>query len=300
MQHRKTLMLVLAALFAALTAVGAFFKIPFALAAISLQFLFTAMAGILLGAGYGALSQGVYVLIGLVGVPIFALGGGLSYVLQPTFGFLLGLIPSAFVIGKLAKRPLTFRGTALAMLAGLAVLYAIGVPYMALILNTFLGKGMGFFGPMRYSELPRFYRDGNAQVDVAMLQVTPMDAHGNFSFALSASHLADMLDLGDHFRAGGGEIVAVLQQRILIERGKAGRHIVYLAVLQDDVEKVLLRLPAFAGGKNGVGSGSIILPLRQPQRIECGQGLTADLRAGEYTEGQRQSQRQQRDQQMLH
>lgn len=70
MQHRKTLMLVLTALFAALTAIGAFFKIPFALAAISLQFLFTAMAGILLGAGYGALSQGVYVLIGLVGVPI--------------------------------------------------------------------------------------------------------------------------------------------------------------------------------------------------------------------------------------
>ena len=131
MQHRKTLMLVLTALFAALTAIGAFFKIPFALAAISLQFLFTAMAGILLGAGYGALSQGVYVLIGLVGVPIFALGGGFSYVLQPTFGFLLGLIPSAFVIGKLAKRPLTFWGTALAMLAGLAVLYAIGVPYIS-------------------------------------------------------------------------------------------------------------------------------------------------------------------------
>ena len=140
MQHRKTLMLVLTALFAALTAVGAFFKIPFALAAISLQFLFTAMAGILLGAGYGALSQG-----GLVGVPIFALGGGLSYVLQPTFGFLLGLIPSAFVIGKLAKRPLTFRGTVLAMLAGLAVLYAIGVPYMALIANAYLGKGLTFW-----------------------------------------------------------------------------------------------------------------------------------------------------------
>lgn len=54
-------------------------------------------------------------------------------------------------------------------------------------------KGMGFFGPMRYSELPRFYRE-NLTVDVAMLQVTPMDSHGNFSFALAASHLADMLD----------------------------------------------------------------------------------------------------------
>ena len=142
MQHRKTVMLVLTALFAALTAVGAFFKIPFALAAISLQFLFTAMAGILLGAGYGA---GMGCMQATCGALIGALGGGLSYVLQPTFGFLLGLIPSAFVIGKLAKRPLTFRGTALAMLAGLAVLYAIGVPYMALIANAYLGKGLTFW-----------------------------------------------------------------------------------------------------------------------------------------------------------
>ena len=48
-------------------------------------------------------------------------------------------------------------------------------------------KGMGFFSPMR------FYRE-NLSVDVAMLQVTPMDSHGNFSFALAASHLADMLE----------------------------------------------------------------------------------------------------------
>ena len=54
-------------------------------------------------------------------------------------------------------------------------------------------KGMGFFSPMRYSELPRFYRE-NLSVDVAMIQVTPMDNHGNFSYALGASHLADMLE----------------------------------------------------------------------------------------------------------
>ena len=56
-----------------------------------------------------------------------------------------------------------------------------------------MSKGMGFFAPIRYSELPRYYRD-NVSTDVAMLQVTPMDDHGNFSFALAASHLADMLD----------------------------------------------------------------------------------------------------------
>ena len=141
--------LILTALFAALTAIGAFLKIPFPLAAITLQFFFTAMAGVLLGRKYGAASQAVYVLLGLVGVPIFALGGGFSYVFQPTFGFLVGLIPCAWVIGTLAKRPLGFWRTALAMLAGLAVLYAIGVPYMALIANGYLGKGLTFWQVIR-------------------------------------------------------------------------------------------------------------------------------------------------------
>jgi len=60
-----------------------------------------------------------------------------------------------------------------------------------------ISAGMGYFAPIRYSELPRYYRD-NVTVDVAMIQVTPMDAHGNFSFALSASHLADMLSKAKH------------------------------------------------------------------------------------------------------
>ena len=142
----KTRMLILTALFAALTAVGAFFKIPFVLSAITLQFLFTAMAGILLGAKYGALSQLVYVALGLIGLPIFTKGGGFSYIFEPTFGYLLGLIPAAFVIGVLSKRPLRFWQTALAMLAGLAVLYAIGIPYLALISNVYLGKGLPLKG----------------------------------------------------------------------------------------------------------------------------------------------------------
>ena len=56
-----------------------------------------------------------------------------------------------------------------------------------------IAKGMGYFSPMRYSELPRFYREHLDPVDVVMLQVTPMDKHGNFNFGLACSHLADML-----------------------------------------------------------------------------------------------------------
>ena len=63
--------LVYTALFAALTAAGAFLRIPLGVSSITLQFLFTAMAGVLLGAGCGALSQAVYVALGLIGLPIF-------------------------------------------------------------------------------------------------------------------------------------------------------------------------------------------------------------------------------------
>ena len=79
--HQKTKMLARAALLAALTAVGAFIKIPLGYSSITLQFFFTAMAGCLLGPYWGAASQGVYVLLGLVGLPIFTLGGGFGYVL---------------------------------------------------------------------------------------------------------------------------------------------------------------------------------------------------------------------------
>ncbi|MBR7150708.1 MAG: butyryl-CoA:acetate CoA-transferase [Oscillospiraceae bacterium] len=56
-----------------------------------------------------------------------------------------------------------------------------------------IDKDLSRYAPMRYSELPRFYRDGNVSVDVAMVQVTPMNADGYFSFALSASHLYEVL-----------------------------------------------------------------------------------------------------------
>ena len=99
--HDMTRNMVLAALFAALTAIGAFLQIPTGTVPITLQFLFTALAGLLLGWKWGAISQLLYVGIGLLGLPVFTQGGGIGYVLQPSFGFLLGLIPAAAIIGAL-------------------------------------------------------------------------------------------------------------------------------------------------------------------------------------------------------
>ena len=156
----NTRKLVYTALFAALTAAGAFLRIPMGFSSVTLQYLFTAMAGLLLGRRWGAMSQAVYVLLGLVGLPIFTMGGGLGYVFQPTFGFLLGLIPAAWVVGRVCGDSLAPRRMALASLAGLAVLYAVGMPYMALILNVYMGKGMTFSAILWAGMLP--YLPGDA------------------------------------------------------------------------------------------------------------------------------------------
>ena len=53
-----------------------------------------------------------------------------------------------------------------------------------------VSQGFSFYSPIRYSELPRYYRDMPDDVDVAIMQVAPMDEHGYFNFGPSASHLA--------------------------------------------------------------------------------------------------------------
>ena len=138
----KTRDLILTSLFAALTAIGAFIKIPMPISSVTLQFFFTALAGVLLGARLGAFSQVVYVVLGLIGLPIFTQGGGLTYIFNPTFGFLIGLIAAAYVIGKLTEKQTSLLRIALACLAGLFVLYLIGLPYMHIILTVYMSKAM--------------------------------------------------------------------------------------------------------------------------------------------------------------
>ena len=138
---RKTTALISSALFAALTAAGAFLRIPTPVGAVTLQFLFAAMSGILLGRRWAPVSQAVYVLLGLAGLPIFTTGGGLQALLQPTGGFLVGLIPMAWCIGLMTgKQPLTFGRACRACAVGLLVLYAIGLPWMHLVLTVLLHR----------------------------------------------------------------------------------------------------------------------------------------------------------------
>ena len=72
----RTKNLMYCSLFTALIAVGAFIKIPIPVVPFTLQFLFTTLAGLLLGSKMGAVSVIAYMVMGLVGLPIFSEGGG--------------------------------------------------------------------------------------------------------------------------------------------------------------------------------------------------------------------------------
>lgn len=134
-------------MFAALMAVGAFIKIMIPLGVFevtfSLQFFFALLAGFFLGARRGFTSVLVYLIIGLIGVPVFAHGGGPAYVLKPTFGFLIGFAFAALVAGTVYKKlgRCTFPRLLLAAFAGEMVYYACGLVYYYIMFNFILPNG---------------------------------------------------------------------------------------------------------------------------------------------------------------
>lgn len=101
--QRPVYYMMLTALFAALTAVGAFIKIPFYPVPLTLQTFFTMLAAMVLPPHWAAASQLLYLAVGLIGMPVFANGGGLAYVVQPTFGYLVLLPMLAFFLAKTQK-----------------------------------------------------------------------------------------------------------------------------------------------------------------------------------------------------
>lgn len=135
--------MIYASLFGALTAMGALISIPLQPVPVTLQTLFLYLAGSLLGGGLGALSQTVYIMLGVIGLPVFSGGkAGLGVLMGPTGGYLVGFVAGAFVTGKIARlRP---DGGLLwlvsAMLAGTAALYALGVLQLALVGRLSLAK----------------------------------------------------------------------------------------------------------------------------------------------------------------
>jgi biotin transport system substrate-specific component len=85
--------------------VGAYLKIPnpFFPVYFTFQTIFSILAGLLIGSRKGALSMTLYMIMGLAGLPVFSTPAGIHYILNPTFGYILGFIAAAWAVGKIGE-----------------------------------------------------------------------------------------------------------------------------------------------------------------------------------------------------
>ena len=138
-------------IFTALTAIGAFISIPIGPVPISLQTFFVLLSGIILGSRKAMLSQIVYVMLGLIGLPIFTgFSGGFQAIFKPSFGFIIGFIIAAYVVGKIAEnKSNSIKYMSIAVITGSIIMYIVGIPYMYYILNIILSKSLDIIQIMK-------------------------------------------------------------------------------------------------------------------------------------------------------
>ena len=115
------------ALMTALIAVLAPLSIPSSLVPVSLATFAVMLAGAILGAKEGVICTGLYLLLGALGIPVFAgWSSGISILFGMTGGYLFGYLPLAYITGRFAERSDRMKSLVLGMLIGTAVLYVIG------------------------------------------------------------------------------------------------------------------------------------------------------------------------------
>lgn len=144
--------LILCALFSALIAVGAFIKIPIPVVPFTLQFLFTNLAGLLLGSRLGSISVIIYIAVGLLGFPVFTGGGGIGYIFQPTFGYIIGFIAGTYITGYITEKShsLNLKRLIFAEFAGLGIVYLFGIVYYYFIANYYMNSSIGVWSLFLY------------------------------------------------------------------------------------------------------------------------------------------------------
>src|SRR5699024_9617958 len=145
-----TVEMVYVAMFSALMMIGANITsfVPFLIVGgvpITLQTFFAVLAGTLLGKRLGALSMIVYASLGLVGAPVFArFSGGVGSILNPTFGFIISFIFTAYVVGWIVEKSQKLSTYIIAALLGTAINYLFATNWMYVAYKVWAAAPEGF------------------------------------------------------------------------------------------------------------------------------------------------------------
>ncbi|MCC5895342.1 MAG: biotin transporter BioY [Alkalibacterium sp.] len=133
------------ALSTALLAVSSIVVLPIGVIPITLQVFFFLFIPALLGPLKGLMTIILYIIMGLIGLPVFAGGsGGIGSIMSPSFGYIIGALIVALIVGKGLLKHRNKLQTLGIMSIGLAALYAIGMSYQYVIMTVFLDTPISF------------------------------------------------------------------------------------------------------------------------------------------------------------
>lgn len=146
MKNTNLRALLLSAIFAVFITIGAYISLPMPLVPFTMQVMFVMMAGQLGGRRIGFNSVLIYIILGLVGVPVFSSGGGLPYILRPTFGYILGFLVASYVIGFLVQlKEQNIKTRIMINFVGMISIYLFGYVYYILLCNLYLKQAVDFY-----------------------------------------------------------------------------------------------------------------------------------------------------------
>lgn len=129
----------------ALMVVSAKISVPFVPVPMTLQSAVVLFFACYLGAADSLIAVGIYIVLGLIGVPVFASGGGFDYVLKPSFGFTLGFLVSSLVCGLLYKKSTANVRKILTLALGTISIYVVGIVYFLSLKVFYLGGAIDFW-----------------------------------------------------------------------------------------------------------------------------------------------------------
>ncbi len=101
----------------------------------------------LLGGSFGFLSVLLYIIAGILSIPVFALGGGWRYIFEYNFGYILSFLPAVVISGSILSSRLSFKNALKASFFGVLLIHFIGIMYTAIII-IFKRDGFNFFMDM--------------------------------------------------------------------------------------------------------------------------------------------------------
>ena len=138
----------------ALLVIGSAIALPIGPVPISLQSLVVLTIGITMGKRLGVMAVTVYVIAGLIGLPVFAgLKGGPQYIFAPTFGFIMAFILAAYIVGAGYESSSNMRRYA-SLMAATILIYMIGASYFYLVQSVHLGNSIPFVKVLQLTVLP--------------------------------------------------------------------------------------------------------------------------------------------------